>query len=379
VAADYMLYDVDGGPSAVRDGWAVGYDQRFIVVEGVDFKNLSVVRGDFGEEELEAILSEKKQLVSLIDPMLDIVEDRQTLIFSPTVAMAKKVAQTITGDRPNQARSLDGSSPPWQRNSTYGAFERGEFQFLSVCGLCREGYNNPSIGAVAVFRPTKSRPLAEQMKGRGCRPLRGLVDGLGTAEERLAAIAASSKPNCIIVDLVGITGFGDCATTAHVLAAGKPDEVIDRANQNALDKDGPIDMGEEIRRAQSEIDEEREKARQVRLAKEKREQEEAERRAKIEAEVRYTEHRVKQGKGSRTVQPKRRARMLWGKHKGKLVGDVPTEYLEWVEPKLHQWWLKAAVQGELAAREKAEQEPRGAGDVDDINRLLDEAFHQGRA
>ena len=83
------------------------------------------------------------------------------------------------------AHALDGSTPDLQRREVYARHQRGDFQFLCVCGLCREGYNDPGVGAIAVFRPTKSRSLAEQMKGRGSRPLRGLVDGLETAEERL--------------------------------------------------------------------------------------------------------------------------------------------------------------------------------------------------
>ena len=63
------------------------------------------------------------------------------------------------------------------------------------------------------------------MKGRGCRPLRGIVDGLDSPEDRLAAIKASAKPNALIIDLVGITGMGKAKTTAHILNTGKPDEI----------------------------------------------------------------------------------------------------------------------------------------------------------
>jgi superfamily II DNA or RNA helicase len=372
VAADYMLYDVDGGPCAVRDGWAVEYDQRFVVVEGVDFKTLGEVRGDFDEHELEAILTKRKQLLAMVVPTIELVGDRRTITFNVTKQAAKEVAQTFNEFKPGSAVSLDGDAAPYLRQSVYSRHQRGEFQFLCVCGLCREGYNDPGIGAVAVFRPTKSRGLAEQMKGRGCRPLRGLVDGLAGPEERRASIAASDKPNCMIIDLVGVTGLADCATTAHILASGKPDEVIDRANKNALDKDGSVDMGEEIRRAQSEIDNEREKAKQERIEREKREEEEAKRQAKLRGEVRYSEHTVRQGQGSRVHRPRRGARFIWGKFKGQLVSSVPQWYLEWAAKKITKPdWLVTAIQRELNGDNGGP-----AGEADDVNRLFQEAVRR---
>lgn len=385
VAADYRLMDIDGGPCAVLDGWAVPYDQRFVTVEGVDFKNIREIAKDFAPAALEeALTGDYKIVLGMLSALFELVADRRTIIFNPTVDMSKLVSQTInawgpkwaketSNTPPGEAIHIDGSFPDHARKGIYYRHQTGQFQFLSVVGLCREGYNDPGIGAVAVFRPTKSRGLAEQMKGRGCRPLRGCVDSNMTREERLAAIAASEKSMCMIIDLVGITGMADCATTAHLLAEGKPDEVIDRANENALKKDGPIDMAEEVRKAQSEIDEEREQARLNRLEKERLEKEEAERRAKLKAEVRYSQRQVKQGQGSTVHQPKREARMIWGKHKGQPVADVPTDYLEWVQGKKLPYWLNNAIRRELQERNGGPI-PAGPSDMDHVNRMFQESW-----
>lgn len=395
IAADYRLYDVDGGACAVRDGWAVPYDQRFVTVEGVDFKAIREVKKDFDPAQLEAELIETKALASMVKPMLDLVGKRRTLVFNVGKEQAKKVAAYINALREEKRRQglpddqihgeaveLDGDHREFIRAGVYAKHQRGEFQFLSVCGLCREGYNDPGIQAVAIFRPTKSRPLAEQMKGRGCRPLRGTVDGWETPEQRRAAIAASAKPDCMIIDLVGVTGMADCASTAHILASGKPDEVIERANRNALKAakerpEEPQDMGEHVRRAQREIDEEREKAKQERLARERREREAAERRVRLRAEVQYSERQVAQGHGSRHDAPPRTVRMVFGKHKGKKMSDIPAGYLRWLVE--GEWcrtaWIKQAAKQELERRERpASGLPAAMGmGVDDINRLLQEA------
>ncbi len=372
VASDYMLFDIDGGPCAVRDGWAVPYDQRFVTVEGVDFTNLREVAKDFDPSELEKVLGERETLIKMVRPMLDIVEGKRVIIFSATVNLAKWVGHTINGELKREAaESLDGDSPEHVRRDTYYRHQKGDFQFLSVCGLCREGYNDPGIGAVVVFRPTKSRGLAEQMKGRGCRPLRGCVTSTMSKEERLAAIAESDKPSCLIVDLVGVTGLADCATTAHILASGKPDEVIDRANENALKSDVPVDIVEEIHKAQAEIDEEKEAARVKRVEREEAEQREAERLAKIQATVHYSQQTVQQGHGASNANGRQyRGAMPFGKHRGNHIANLPGGYLraivegDWCKTK----WIKNAAANELRARDREQF----AAPVDDVNRMFQE-------
>ena len=398
VALDYRLYDLGNGPNAVDDGWAVPYDQRFITGVNVDFTNLKEVGGDFDAHELETILAEREQLLSLVRPTLDLVGDRQTLIFSPTVAMARAVASCICGERNcgDIAKSIDGSVPDGVRQQVYGDHQRGVFQYLSVCGLCREGYNDPNIQAVAVYRPTKSLGLAEQMKGRGCRPISGLVDGLPTAEDRLNAIRSSSKPNCMIVDLVGITGMGKAKTTANILLEGKNDEVAERAMMLAMAADGECDMTEMVAKAVEEIEAEKaekEKRRLEAVARWEAEQR-ADKARRLKAEVVYEARKVDQGHGSSnsTGEPRTTARMLFGKYRGKRLCDpeIPDHYLKWANKtldKMPAWWMGAlrkemrhrglirqkAPKTKRTPRELPENSPQHIEDrqnLDHINRIL---------
>jgi hypothetical protein len=179
IALDLPLFK-PGEPCGVSDGWAVPYVQRYIEVEGVDFRSINRIGKDFDEADLERVLGKEETLAKLVEPLLDMVEDRQTLIFSPGVQMAKDVAEYINarsrcvcacgeikwhptlliGDgatcphcgrmaesadidkRPEQAKELDGDVPSRDRTPIYEDHQAGKFQFLSVCGLCREGYND---------------------------------------------------------------------------------------------------------------------------------------------------------------------------------------------------------------------------------------------
>lgn len=346
IAIDYPLFAANK-PCAVRDGWAVPYVQKYIEVEGVDFSTVNKIAGDYDESELERILGTEKQLAKLVEPMIEIAGDRQTLIFSPGVDMAKNVARYINArqkatcpgcqktswhpirlvgdgaackcgrlvaqsdliprDR-DPAMEVDGSTPFADRQTVYSNHQAKHFQFLSVCNLCREGYNDPNISCVAVFRPVskKASSLAEQMKGRGCRPLKEITSELGqlkTAEERVAMIAASAKPYCLIIDLVGVSGLADCASTARIYADGLPDEIQKRAEDILLEDDGGyagevITVEDAIEQAKREDQEAKEAARLERLEAERRAKREAEERAKAGASVRYSTHDI--GHGSQT-------------------------------------------------------------------------------
>lgn len=272
IACDLQLIDVNGGPSAVSEGWCVPYVNKYVIVQGVDFgKDIRTAGGDFDEESLAEVLAEGKILASLVEPTLDIAGDRRTLIFSPTTLMSRRVRDYINTKLGWEAcKSLDGSVSHEQRESVYKAHRSNQFQFLSVCGLCREGYDDPGIQAVAIFRPTKSTSLAEQMKGRGCRPLPGLVDGKFSATERLQAIASSPKPNALIIDLVGVTGLEGAASAAKCYAVGEPDDVVGRAEKIMLD--GTTDVKEAVDEAKRQIAaEEAEKRKRERDEEEKRE------------------------------------------------------------------------------------------------------------
>jgi len=376
VACDYRYHDLFGGSSAVTDGWAVPYDQRFITVEGVDFKELKTVAADFDDHELESKLGERKTLLSFVKPTVDLVGDRRTLCFSPTVKMAQWVAHTLNEFHEGSAVSIDGTTPEFKRKQVYAAHQKGDFQFLSVCGLCREGYNDPGIGAVAIYRPTKSKSLKEQMLGRGCRPLRGIVNSEMSKDERLLKIAESEKPNCLVIDLVGCTGMGESVSAAHVLADGLPDEVVDLANKNALEKTGPVDMADELRKAKVQIDEAAESLRkkQARLEAEAREAREAARMARLKADVRYSEHRVDHAHGSRMDGEKRprETRMIFGRHKGERICDQTTGYLiGFLKIAKIKPWFRRELENELARRENRQSRPaRGPVDLDAINAEL---------
>lgn len=389
IASDYRLYDIAGGPCAITDGWAVAYDQKYIrVCDEVDFKALRTVKGDFDVTELDGILRDQATMAKLCDPMHELVGNRKTLIFSVTKQMAKDVANYLNAKEGCEvAKWVDGDVDAPARRRILDGHKRGDYQYLSCCGLCREGYNDPSIAAIIILRPTKSKSLAEQMKGRGCRPLRGLVDGLHTAAQRVEAIANSEKPTCLVVDMVGATGLGDCASTAHIYGGDKPDEVIDKANELSIACDGARPMPELIEEAEELVKAE-EEARELaeKIAAEKKQREanqakEARRRETLKAYVSYEAINVPQGgrAGAAHSSPRGTVCINFGKHAGTPWARVPDNYKRWMKEKTpgKYWGLMAAAKDHREAAPKPRPAPKPlphiSRSMDDINRMLRES------
>lgn len=272
---------------AVADGWIVPYRQRWIDVKDVIIEDMGSLKSQMKlDQRFDKLLQEKKILDGLIKPAIQEAGDRQTIVFTPNVDSAYAVAAAINDELGwDAARAIHGETKKEKRQYVFGQHQKGAFQFLCVCGLCREGYDDPNVSCVVILRPTRSRGLAEQMKGRGCRVLKGTVDGLETAEERREAIAASDKSDCLIVDMAGITGLRNVPSTVEILAEGKPDDVIERAKRKT--EKGEEDPAKAIEEAEQEIEKEREE----------RARREAQRRAAIRTRVEYDAHDVESGHG----------------------------------------------------------------------------------
>lgn len=85
-----------------------------------------------------------------------------------------------------------------------------------------------------------------QRVGRGLRTEDKLLDSMHDASpaERRAAIAASSKPACLVLDFAGDSGRHKLVTTADMLGGNMPPEVIEIAEELAKSGAGERNMAE---------------------------------------------------------------------------------------------------------------------------------------
>lgn len=280
-AFDYELPDI------IHDGYLVPIRQRSVIIEGLDFSKVHSMAGDLNAAELEAAMMFEKPLHGVVHATIEVAcgfdqgflatlkddenradriaaclagkRRRRTLIFTVTIAHAQRMAEIINRWIPDSAAWVDGEMPIEDRKRTLKAFSRGEFQFLTSCMICTEGYDEPGIEVVVMARPTKSRALFVQMTGRGTRPLDSLAAHLGDlpdAGARRNAIINSAKPYVEVLDFVGNSGRHKLITAIDILGCSYESDVVERAKELAQEK--AVEVEEALTEAAKEIEEERE-------------------------------------------------------------------------------------------------------------------------
>lgn len=165
------------------------------------------------------------------------------------------------------AKHVDGESDrqeifEWYTQSTGG-------RLLSNAQLLKKGWDCDVVDTLIPLRLTNSVSEIRQQAGRALRPLRGILDGLNTPEERRAAIANSAKPRAVIFDFLGLCEEMGLSGPACILG-DSPEECKEMAK--IMKKRPEADL-QEIRR---KVREERERKLREKLEAAAREKEQRE-------------------------------------------------------------------------------------------------------
>jgi ATP-dependent helicase IRC3 len=162
-----------------------------------DFNQLHSRRGDFIESEAEALLMDADAPQHVVAAYQEHAAGRKGIVFTAGVKLAKLMAaEFVKADI--RAEEVDGETPIEERRAILKRFKTGETMVACNCSLLIEGYDEPSVTAIIMARPTQSSPLYRQMIGRGLRRYPG-------------------KDNCLILDVVGASTRHDLITTATLL------------------------------------------------------------------------------------------------------------------------------------------------------------------
>jgi superfamily II DNA or RNA helicase len=149
----------------------------------LDLDALTITRGDFAQKQLDVALMQAGIVEEITRAYESHCAERKTVIFTVSVAQAKAVADALRA-RGHAAAAISGETPSEQRASILRKLTRGELRCVVNCAVLTEGFDEPSIDAVILARPTQSKPMMIQCVGRGLRLHPG-------------------KSDCLVVDMVG--------------------------------------------------------------------------------------------------------------------------------------------------------------------------------
>lgn len=280
VAFDYGILD------AIHDGWLVPIDQQMVTIEGLDFSAVRTTAGDLNGADLARIMESEKNLHGLCSATLDIIGDRQTIVFTSSVAHAEMACNIFNRHKAGIADWVCGATEKEARRKTMKAVTSGRQQILCNVGVATEGFDAPTVEVIVMGRPTKSRSLYAQMSGRGTRPLPGTVDNLAHSDARKEAISGSRKPACLLVDFCGNSGRHKLMTGADLLG-GKYSEATKELAIEIMERDGnKRRIAEALSEAEEELME-----RERKETERKRRLEEA-RKAKLKAKAQFSATKI---------------------------------------------------------------------------------------
>jgi ATP-dependent helicase IRC3 len=160
-----------------------------------DMRELHTRHGDFIDGEVERMLLAADAPRQVARAYLEFALGRKAILFTPTVAIAHAMVTAFHDEGYTPIAAVDASTPLEDRRDLLRRFQTGETMVIANCAILTEGFDNPSVDAIILCRPTKSKVLYTQMIGRGSRHFPG-------------------KTDCLIIDVVGNTSRFDLMTFA---------------------------------------------------------------------------------------------------------------------------------------------------------------------
>lgn len=204
----------------IREGWVVtpvfGWPEHEAEDSyAADFASLQTKAGswEFDERQLDEATADVEKLYRILAEVIARSKDRKgVLIFGSTHKHLHQIAECLKqlGVPENEIGSITEKTGDTERKDILDRAKVGKCKYVLNVGVLTTGVNVPWWDTLVFLRPIGSLVLLIQSIGRVLRLLLeeggpGMVEmDSMTAEERLALIAASPKPDALILDYAGV-------------------------------------------------------------------------------------------------------------------------------------------------------------------------------
>lgn len=188
-----------------------------------DISKVHMVAGDLNQRELQEACNVDELTYNALQETLQVGHDRQhIMVFCAGIDHVHAVTsmlQAFGEDVVNVHSKMKRSKDPEQdeRVQAIKAFRTGRARWIVNDGILTTGVDFPHVDCIVLLRPTASPGLHVQILGRGTRcdyqlpqgaehwHPEAVIEWLDVQENRLAAIEASAKHNCLVLDFSGNT------------------------------------------------------------------------------------------------------------------------------------------------------------------------------
>jgi len=168
----------------IKEGWLsplVGYR----VKTSTDISDVEIQNGEYKQDQLIEAIDNPSRNNSIVTAYNDLANAKKTVVFAAGVDHAENLAEAFRKNG-SSVRVIIGTTPEEERRQILSDFKSGAVTVLVNVGVLTEGFDEPSIEAIILAKPTRSSLLYTQIVGRGTR----LFDG---------------KEHCMIIDIADTT------------------------------------------------------------------------------------------------------------------------------------------------------------------------------
>lgn len=159
--------------------------------------------GDFAINELAEIVDTPERNNFVVNKFKEYASDRKGIAFCCNVDHCKNLEEAFRNEG-IAAAAVWGDMEPAGRKQVLDDLKKGRIQVAISCGILVEGFDEPSVDAIVMARPTQSSGLYIQCVGRGLRLWPG-------------------KENCLVLDF---SDRGHRLETAMSLSSAIPEALI---------------------------------------------------------------------------------------------------------------------------------------------------------
>lgn len=172
----------------IQDLIKEGYLSRIIgyrVKTNTDISEVETSHGDYTLSQLEDKIDNTERNTLVVKSYLQFASNKKAVVFASGVNHAKHLAASFAQNK-IPVRVVVGDTPDEERKQILLDFKNGDIKVIVNVGVLTEGFDEPSIDAIIIARPTRSTLLYTQIVGRGTRIFEG-------------------KEHCIIIDIADAT------------------------------------------------------------------------------------------------------------------------------------------------------------------------------
>lgn len=139
---------------------------------GARLRGVGSSDGDYAPGKLAVAVSTKRLIGNVVSESIRLAPHVPKVVFAAGVEHSRSI---VKGFRKAgvKAEHLDGQTDALERERIIGDLAAGRIEVISNVDVLSEGWDLPSLGAIAIARPTKSKSRYLQMCGRVQRPFEG--------------------------------------------------------------------------------------------------------------------------------------------------------------------------------------------------------------